>query len=243
MKFLGVVLAAMIVIVGCGDRNKGAAGNDSVSAPPPAPAVGETAAQAAGSMKGHNDGASMDGGMMMSGDMEKDMSHMNEMMVTNLGQQDSSYDQRFIDMMIPHHESAIMMAKDALEHANKPELRKMANDVISSQQKEIDQMKEWRAKWYGEGRPGEMADAGGMMKHMSTMNDTMVKNLGQKDHDYEDRFIDTMIPHHQGAIKMAEDAVAKANHPETKRMAQAIIDAQKKEIAQMEQWRKAWYGH
>ena len=242
MKSLGVLLAAMMVIVGCGDRNKGETANDPASANTPAPTGGNTARQGE-SMKGQNDSSATNGGMMMSGNIEKDMSMMNEMMVTNLGQKDASYDQRFIEMMIPHHEGAIMMAKDALEHANKPELIKMAHDVISSQQKEIEQMKAWRAKWHGEGKPGEMADAGGMMKHMSTMNDMMVKNLGQKDHDYEDRFIDTMITHHQGAINMAGDALAKANHSELKRMAQAIIDAQKAEITQMEQWRKQWYGH
>ena len=242
MKFLGLFLAAMMFIVGCGDRNKSKAGNEIASADAPARAGGDITGQG-GSMKGRNDSSATDGGMLMSGDLEKDMSKMNEMMVTNLGQQDASYDQRFIDMMIPHHEGAIMMAKDALEHANKPELIKMANDVISSQQKEINQMKEWRAKWHGEGKSGEMAEAGRMMKHMSTMNDMMVKNLGQKDHDYEDRFIDTMISHHQGAIKMADDALAKASHPELKRMARAIIDAQKAEITQMEQWRKQWYGH
>lgn len=242
MKILGVFLAAMMFVVGCGDRNERETGNDTASANSPAQTVDNTARQGE-SMKGQKDSSAKDGGMMMSGNIEKDMSMMNEMMVTNLGQQDASYDQRFIEMMIPHHEGAIMMAKDALEHANKPELITMAHDVISSQEKEIDQMKAWGVKWYGEGKPSRMADPGGMMKHMSAMNDLMLKNLGQKDHDYEDRFIDTMITHHQGAIKMAGDALGKANHPELKRMAQAIIDAQKAEITQMEQWRKQWYGH
>ena len=183
------------------------------------------------------------GAMEMSGDMDKEMSEMNDMMVKTLGKQDANYDHRFIDMMIPHHEGAIMMAKDALAHANKPELKKLAQSVVASQEKEIDQMKAWRAKWYGEGKPNGMEDAAGMMKHMSMMNDMMVKHLGPKDRDYEDRFIDTMIPHHEAAIEMAGDALTKASHPETKRMAQEIIDAQKAEITQLEQWRKQWYGH
>ena len=88
-----------------------------------------------------------------------------------------------------------------------------------------------------------MPDAAEMMKHMSMMNESMVKDLGQRDHDYEDRFIDAMIPHHEGAIKMATDALSTASHPEIKAMAQAIIDGQKAEIAKMERWRKEWYGH
>lgn len=74
------------------------------------------------------------------------------------------------------------------------------------------------------------------------MNDTMVKTLGQAA-GYENRFIDMMIPHHEGAIKVAEDAQSKANHPEIKTMAQNMILAQRKEIAQLEEWRKQWYGH
>ncbi len=101
-------------------------------------------------------------------------------------------------------------------------------------------MKEWRAKWYGETTQNGMANADEIMKHMSMMNDMMVKELGQKDTNYEDRFIDMMIPHHQGAMSMSQDALGKAAHAETKKLAQGIIDAQKKEIAQMEEWRKQW---
>lgn len=195
-----------------------------------------------GAMAGHGDGAAMSGGMMMSGDMEKDMSMMNDMMVRDLGPGDGHYDHRFIDMMIPHHEGAIMMAKDAQQNANRLELAKLAESITAGQQKEIDQMKEWRAKWYGANTPNGMANAAEMMKHMSMMNDMMVKHLGQKDTDYESRFIDMMIPHHEGAIRMAKDAQSKATHPEIKKLAQGIVAAQKNEITQMELWFKQWYG-
>src|SRR5258706_11610358 len=45
--------------------------------------------------------------------MVQQMNSMDEMMVKDLGAADSEYDRRFIDLMIPHHEGAIMMAKDA----------------------------------------------------------------------------------------------------------------------------------
>jgi uncharacterized protein (DUF305 family) len=50
-----------------------------------------------------------------------------------------------------------------------------------------------------------------------------------------------MIPHHEGALVMAKDVLSKSKRPETKKLAQAILTSQLKEIDQMKQWRKAWY--
>lgn len=48
--------------------------------------------------------------------------------------------------MIPHHQGAIDMAK-YLVNAKNPELKKMGQDIITAQQKEIDQMKQWLKDW------------------------------------------------------------------------------------------------
>jgi len=166
-----------------------------------------------------------------------DMQMMNAMMVESLGPADKNYEDRFIDLMIPHHEGAIAMAKDALAKASKPEIKKMAQDIISSQQKEIDQMKKWSQSWYT-GHVHEEED-----KNMMQMNAKMMQMLGTADKNYEERFINTMIPHHEGAIMMAKDAIGKTSKPELKKMAENIISSQQKEIDQMKEWRKAWYGH
>lgn len=81
------------------------------------------------------------------------------------------------------------------------------------------------------------------MRSDGMMDDMMMKKLGQKDANYEDRFIDLMIPHHQAAIMMAKDAIEKSNKSEIKQLAQDIITAQKKEIVQMMDWRNQWHGH
>ena len=64
--------------------------------------------------------------------------------------------------------------------------------------------------------------------------------LGQRSADA--RFIVMMIPHHQGAIAMAELALTRARRPEFKALAQRIINSQSREIAQMRQWYRQWYG-
>lgn len=66
----------------------------------------------------------------------------------NLGTADAEFDLRFINAMIPHHEGAVIMAKDALKKSKRPEIQKLAQEIISSQETEIKQMQQWRQNWY-----------------------------------------------------------------------------------------------
>jgi uncharacterized protein (DUF305 family) len=58
------------------------------------------------------------------------------------------FDKAFIDAMIPHHQSAIEMAQVAYEKSRIPEIKELAKNIVSAQQREIEQMKEWRKEWY-----------------------------------------------------------------------------------------------
>jgi uncharacterized protein (DUF305 family) len=60
----------------------------------------------------------------------------------------SDFDRAFIDAMIPHHQSAIDAARIALQDAERPEIRTLAQEVIDAQQLEIDEMSAWREAWY-----------------------------------------------------------------------------------------------
>ena len=53
--------------------------------------------------------------------------------------------------------------------------------------------------------------------------------------------LDTMIAHHEEAVVMSLPALEKAQHPELKQMASAIISEQEKEIAEMKRWRNNWF--
>ena len=59
--------------------------------------------------------------------------------------------------------------------------------------------------------------------------------------DFDLMFIDMMIPHHEGAIAMAQVALARAEHEEVRQLAQAIIDVQSREIEHLRAWRDQWY--
>ncbi|MGE0201555.1 MAG: DUF305 domain-containing protein [Candidatus Melainabacteria bacterium] len=82
-------------------------------------------------------------------DMSGNMSANQDMIKQHLGKADAQYDERFIDMMIPHHEGAVTMAKDAMQKSQRPEIKAMAQNIIDSQQKEIEKLKTWRKEWYG----------------------------------------------------------------------------------------------
>jgi uncharacterized protein (DUF305 family) len=146
----------------------------------------------------------------------------------------TAFDLRFIDSMIPHHEGAIAMAQQALEQAEQPEIKELAQQIITAQQAEIQQLQEWRTAWYAEAPPGE-----GMTMDMGSGMSMMAVPEGEQPFDL--RFIDSMIPHHEDAIMMAQEALMQAEHPEIKELAQEIIDAQEGEIQQLQEWRAAWF--
>ena len=57
------------------------------------------------------------------------------------------FDDHFLNMMTAHHEGAVTMAKDALKRAEHPEIKTLSEQIIKTQQAEIDQMKAWKKKW------------------------------------------------------------------------------------------------
>lgn len=61
------------------------------------------------------------------------------------------FDKAFIDAMIPHHQSAIEMAEVASEKSENPRIKELAENIMSAQKREIEQMKQWRKEWYPEG--------------------------------------------------------------------------------------------
>ncbi len=168
------------------------------------------------------------------------------MMNMDLGPKDANFDLRFIDGMTPHHEGAIAMAQEALQKSNRPEIKKLAQDIINAQQQELAQMKTWRSTWYPKANITPMmydAQMGHMMPMSEAMRSSMMMNgdLGAADDQFDLRFLNAMIPHHKGAVTMAQQALEKSDRPEVKQLAQNIVDSQQKEIDQMSQWKKAWY--
>ncbi|MGV0024439.1 DUF305 domain-containing protein [Phormidesmis priestleyi] len=200
---------------------------------PSVQASSSPAATDTGSMKGM-DHSGMDKGSMSGMSMD-------------LGPADADFDLRFIDAMTPHHQGAVMMAKEAEQKSKRPEIKNLAADIIKAQNQEIAQLKQWRTAWYPKAESTPMAydsKMGKMMPMSSDQMNGMMMNmdLGAADDQFDLRFINAMIPHHESAVTMATDALSKTKRPEIKKLAEDIVSSQQAEIAQMKQWRKAWYN-
>lgn len=162
--------------------------------------------------------------------------------------QAAEFDQQFIDMMVPHHEGAVEMAKVAQQRSQRPEILALATNIIASQDAEIGQMRAWRQAWYGSSETPPMSQmpmlhegsAGQAMMAMNMAEE--VEALRNAAEPFDRAFIDAMIPHHESAIEAARMAQQRAVHKEIRDLAVAIIADQQREIDQMRQWRQAWFG-
>jgi len=151
-----------------------------------------------------------------------------------------TYDRSFIANMIAHHQGAVDMAKLAQKNAKHQELKDMANDIISAQEKETSEMMAWQKEWGYPSTSGDTMMDHGAMGMMDEMEGMAAELRGKTGDDFDKVFIEQMIMHHQSAIDMAAPGTVNANHQEVKNLTRAIVAAQSKEIVQMMQRQKDW---
>ena len=62
-------------------------------------------------------------------------------------EQAEDFDRAFVEEMIPHHQMAVMMAQMLKNSTSRPEMKKLAQDIIDAQTKEISEMRDWYKAW------------------------------------------------------------------------------------------------
>jgi uncharacterized protein (DUF305 family) len=154
--------------------------------------------------------------------------------------QASETDGAFLAGMVPHHESAIEMAEMAQMRADHPEIRRLADEIVTAQTNEIDLINDIHERLFGEPVGGMSHGSLGLSEEMMGMG--MDMSMLETAKPFDRGFIDMMVAHHQGAIRMAQIELAEGDDEETKSLANAIIDAQSREIGEMNEWRTQWYG-
>jgi len=155
--------------------------------------------------------------------------HGSRMMMGSFDEE-KPFDLQFIDQMIIHHQGAIMSAETMVAGSERSELRQLSENIQKSQADQIEQMRTWREQWYPGAEPTFEMDPAQMNEMMG--DEHMQEMMGSDAADA--MFLRMMIPHHQSAIDMSEQALDRAEHPELKELAQQIIDEQSAEIELME---------
>ena len=173
---------------------------------------------------------------------------MNKMMAGMAVKPTGDADRDFVVMMAPHHQGAIDMAQAELQYGQNEKLLRIAQEIVVEQLQEIAAMRlaigepaspTWKTNGAHESpaaapqkaTPG--TDAAFVSRSNAAMDkmmtDMAVKPTGDVDHD----FVAMMVPHHQGAIDMAQAELQCGQNLQLKTIAQEIIVDQMQEITLM----------
>lgn len=68
-------------------------------------------------------------------------------------------DADFVHLMLPHHQSAIDMAKAELLHRNDPQVRRLAQEIIADQESEIQLMQLWIDRQQSQSKKRQVSDS------------------------------------------------------------------------------------
>jgi uncharacterized protein (DUF305 family) len=150
-------------------------------------------------------------------------------------------DVTFTQNMIPHHQQAIEMAQLVDSHTDRPELRKLADSIQSSQRQEITQLQGWLRSWGKPMTPSEGHGGHGDTEMPGMMSEADMRRLmAATGTEFDLAFVEMMATHHQGAIAMANTERKDGSLPEVTRLAEQIIDSQQDEIEQLQRWKTEW---
>jgi uncharacterized protein (DUF305 family) len=165
------------------------------------------------------------------------------------GDEFNQADVDFATAMIPHHAQAVLMANLAADRPLPAELRTLVDGVHTTQVAEVETMVTWLTDWGKEipetsmdhvnGGHGDDMDDMSDMDHGDEMPGMMsaeeMTELSQaSDADFPELWMTMMVEHHEGAIEMAETEQDDGHFPDAVDLAGAIIEAQRAEIATME---------
>lgn len=226
---LALVFAATLALAACGSAGSGGSGDMDHNSMNDGGTTEGTARSAPQAEK--TTGASgMDHGSMGTGSSEE--------MARRMLMENGEYsDERFIDAMVPHHQGAVEMAEVALKNSEHQEIRTLSEKIVAAQRSEIEELKAIKQREFGTSEvPMDMSD-----EDMRMMGMAMDPQRLAEQRPFDKAFIDNMIPHHRSAIDMANIARRQSDNPRIKELAQKIVDAQEREIEQMETWREEWY--
>jgi uncharacterized protein (DUF305 family) len=141
-------------------------------------------------------------------------------------------DIRFVTMMIPHHEQALVMARLVADRAANPQLKIIADRILATQEPEIKTLETWLTD-----RGLDRNSGGGHQHSMAGMQTAKALELltAARGAEFDRMFVDMMVEHHQGAIDMAGEVLALGVDVIINETASSVVVEQGAEINRMRQ--------
>ena len=140
----------------------------------------------------------------------------------------NAVDRGFVADMVPHHMLAVEMATVAQERAESRFVKRLATDIVKTQNQEIDTMRREDDTLKAEGvKQGSL----GVPQHLTGMDGDVPALRRAK--PFDRAFLRMMIPHHEGAVAMARAELSRGKAPTLKALARSILKTQQREIREM----------
>jgi uncharacterized protein (DUF305 family) len=157
---------------------------------------------------------------------------MARMMAAMKIKRSNNVDKDFVAMMVPHHQGAIDMAQTELSYGHNEQLRRLAQEIIVTQQEEIVTMRLALVRMAASpfARSEEVPF---LAKSDAAMARMMMAMKVKWSNDADKDFVAMMVPHHQGAIDMAQAELSYGHNEQLCNLAQEIIATQQQEIVAM----------
>ena len=142
-----------------------------------------------------------------------------------LDRADALVDLRYLNTMIAHHRSAMLLAEQALA-SQRPEVRDLAAMILRDEPPAIDELYTWKREWYSDSR---------------RVRDPRVVNLGEWDESFDLRFLNALIAHHEEGIVMTQQIRQSSSRQEVIKNADAVETFLRTTGDTLRAWRSEWY--
>jgi uncharacterized protein (DUF305 family) len=158
------------------------------------------------------------------------------------GDEFNDADVAFATDMIPHHAQALSMVDLTRGRPLDPDVERLVEDIRTAQAPEIEEMTDWLTAWgepvpetmrdhanaHGDGAP-DLGDMPGMMSA-----EEMAELEEAPDGEFQARFLEMMIEHHEGAVEMARTERSDGHFKSAIDLARSIESSQTEEIVLMQ---------
>ncbi|WP_053832018.1 DUF305 domain-containing protein [Paraclostridium bifermentans] len=139
----------------------------------------------------------------------------------------------FLYGMIPHHKAAIEMSESLLKYGGEnTEIKKIAENIITNQSKEIEEMKDMIKRMELNPKIDEKKEQDYFKEYNNLLNKHKNNDMSNVN-SVDKAFAMEMIKHHEIAVSMSEIVLKYTDNKDVVDLAQNIIESQKAEIKQM----------